>query len=473
MSASPPPPPPPALPPAHTQRSLGLDTPPSQPLLMPTPQQWYGPLQTLQRSHPGQYPNAGQRTMSTHYYTGAPPRPPFDHLGDIQPWRYNQYPSGTLPGVLPHPNDVRTHHALAHVGVGELGVTGQPPHMPVDPPMPRRMYPNDIMSEGTTHALGWSLPVGMEIKNVVETRKPAKKDKRMWQDSIPPPVVAELKDQLAHLTELQVYCYIEPMGKGIRGGHCQLSNGEMTLWAKYIVQEHGLVTKHSPPNIKMLDYPPTPKARVVANAPSGIDEGVKEEIIKSDELTNTFSAPEHHPLGRMICIWKSHQQLMKVLTLSIVSGRLPTTREVLTLMDAEFPSNEETTFMESCGDLLTFDIHDVLDIYRQETLFLATFGTLGQGGTGQLRQYTWDKILIPLDVLETKADPFENIADTGDFKRIIRWRSSVELGLEDTKDKEGDVVGEEEVVVVSGGGASSEVEEIKGWGDVGCIMQEE
>ncbi|KAF8256596.1 hypothetical protein EI94DRAFT_1710844, partial [Lactarius quietus] len=205
------------------------------------------------------------------------------------------------------------------------------------------------------------------------------------------------------------------------------------------VQERGLATKHSPPNIKTLDYPPTKKARVVANAPSGIDEGVKEEIIKSDELTDTSSAPEHHPLGHMIRIRKSCQQLMKVLTLSIVSGRLPTTREVLTLMDTEFPSDEETTFMESCGDLLAFDIHDALDIYSQETLFLATFGTLGQGGAGQLCQYTWDKILIPLDVLETKVDPFENVADTGDLKRIIGWRNSVEPGLEDTKDKEGDV----------------------------------
>ncbi|KAF8268769.1 hypothetical protein EI94DRAFT_1700017 [Lactarius quietus] len=301
MSASPPPPPP-ALPPAHTQRSLGLDMPLSQQL------------------H-GQFQNTGQRMMSApQYYTGAPPHPPFDHLGDIRPWGYNQYPSGTLPGVLLHPNDVRTHHALVHVGVGELGVTGQPLYMPVDPPMPRRIYPNDIMSEGiwifpveiynnqktckmvaTTNMswrefkgrvitrldmidihlnyqiisdirtwmelaceadyeaamlrvgekalVAWTQKVGMEIKNVVETQKPAKKDKRMWQDDIPPPVVAELKDQLAHLTELQVhlycmahskpgmkvYCYIEPVGKGVRGGHRQLSNGEMMLWVKYIV----------------------------------------------------------------------------------------------------------------------------------------------------------------------------------------------------------------------------------------------
>ncbi|KAF8273750.1 hypothetical protein EI94DRAFT_1696662 [Lactarius quietus] len=336
MSASPPPSPPPALPPAHTQQSLGLDTPPSQQLLMPIPQHFYGPLQTLRCSH------------VLHW---CPLHPPFGHLGDIRPWGYNQYPSGTLPGVLPHPNDVRTHHALAHVGVGELGVAGQPLYMPVDPPIPRRIYPNDIMSEGVwifpveiydtqktckmvaTTDMSWkefkrrvvawldvidvhmnyqiisdthtwmelaceadyeaamlcvgekalvarTQKVGMEIKNVVETWKPVKKDKRTWQDDIPLPVVAELKDQLAHLTELQVYCYIEPMGKGVGGGHRQLSNGEMTLWVKYIVQERGLATKHSPPNIKTLDYPPTKKARVVANAPSGVDEGVKEEIIK-------------------------------------------------------------------------------------------------------------------------------------------------------------------------------------------------
>ncbi|KAF8263389.1 hypothetical protein EI94DRAFT_1704031 [Lactarius quietus] len=111
MSASPPPSPPPALPPAHTQQSLGLDMPLSQQLLMPIPQHFYGPLQTLRRSH----------------------------------------------------------------GVGELGVAGQPLYMPVDPPMPRRIYPNDIMSEGV-----WIFPV--EIYDTQKTRKMVATTDMSWKE---------------------------------------------------------------------------------------------------------------------------------------------------------------------------------------------------------------------------------------------------------------------------------------------------
>jgi hypothetical protein len=87
----------------------------------------------------------------------------------------------------------------------------------------------------------------LEISKSRETKK---KEKRERKDDIPPDVPPELKDQLAHLIELQtrlccaahskpgmkVFCYIAPVGKGVEG-HRELSHGEMTLWAKYIVSQ--------------------------------------------------------------------------------------------------------------------------------------------------------------------------------------------------------------------------------------------
>lgn len=143
-------------------------------------------------------------------------------------------------------------------------------------------------------------------------------------------------------------------------------------------------------------------------------------------------------------------------------------KEVLTLMDSKFPSTEEP-FVDSCGNLVAFNIHNALDIYKQETLFLATFGTLGQGGTAQLHQYTCNNILLPLDVLESKPDLIEFDEKLTDDWKVFGWWEKVELGLE--KERIIEVESEDEVEEV-GDRSSSFVEEIEGL-EVGFMTQEE
>ncbi|KAF8272588.1 hypothetical protein EI94DRAFT_1697289 [Lactarius quietus] len=280
--------------------------------------------------------------------------------------------------------------------------------------------------------------VMIDIKNKLEKKKQremaAKREKQECKDDLPTGVTSKMMDQLAQLRQLEahlycathsypgkkVFCFIEQGNDSIKGGHQELSNQEMTLWAKYIAsqtkkkkgrmqQERGYATIHCRPNVKNLDYPPMKKSKVapvdgpVMKGNGNPDPSSAEETVKKEELSETSSAPDHQPLGRMIHIRRSCKRLVNILTVCVVTGRLPTTKEVLTLIDSEFPSTEEP-FVDSCGDLVVFDIHDALDIYQQETLFLATFGTLRRGGAAQLHQYTHDNILLPLDMLESKPD---------------------------------------------------------------------
>ena len=77
-----------------------------------------------------------------------------------------------------------------------------------------------------------------------------------------------------------VYCWPEPGGQGLPGGHCKLTHKEMTLWAKFIiskitlrkvkkiltvdVQSIGKATKFLPLKIQKYDHPPAkkPKSRI-------------------------------------------------------------------------------------------------------------------------------------------------------------------------------------------------------------------
>lgn len=75
--------------------------------------------------------------------------------------------------------------------------------------------------------------------------------KRTREDDIPPAVPSGVADEVANLRDLQNhlacathskpglkrYCWVEVAAEGVRGGHRELSHGELTLWAKYIVSE--------------------------------------------------------------------------------------------------------------------------------------------------------------------------------------------------------------------------------------------
>ncbi|KAF8256572.1 hypothetical protein EI94DRAFT_1821909 [Lactarius quietus] len=335
--------------------------------------------------------------------------------------------------------------------------------------------------------VAWTRVVTINIKNKLEKMKrckmAAKREKRECKDDLPTGVASKMTDQLAQLRQLEahlycathsypgkkVFCFVEQGNSSVKGGHQELSNQEMTL-----VQERGHATIHRRPNVKNLDYPPTKKSKVApVDSPAmegngNPDPSSAKETVKKEELSETSSAPDRQPLGHMIHIRRSHERLMNVLTVCVVTERLPTMKEVLTLMDSEFPSTEEP-FVDSCGDLVAFDIHDALDIYQQETLFLATFGTLRRGGAAQIHQYMRNNILLPLDMLESKPDSVDFDEKSTDDRKVFGWREKVEPGLEEERIIE--VESEDEVEEV-GDRSSSFVEEIEGL-EVGYTTQEE
>ncbi|KAN0139573.1 hypothetical protein V8E53_002602 [Lactarius tabidus] len=82
-----------------------------------------------------------------------------------------------------------------------------------------------------------------------------------------------------------------------------------------------------------------------------------------------------------------------------------------------------------------------------------------------LCQYTWDKILVPLNLWETKVESYDSGMGLADMAGIFKWRKDVEPGyvedIEDIEDIEEVKVEEvEEVVEEEGGGSSLDIEEI-------------
>ena len=79
----------------------------------------------------------------------------------------------------------------------------------------------------------------------------AKGEKRGRKDNLPTGVAWVMKDQLAHLIQLQahlyctahshpgrkVFCFVEEANDKSKGGHQELLDNEMTLWAKYIMSQ--------------------------------------------------------------------------------------------------------------------------------------------------------------------------------------------------------------------------------------------
>jgi hypothetical protein len=75
--------------------------------------------------------------------------------------------------------------------------------------------------------------------------------KRTREDDIPPAVPSNMAGDVANLRDLQDhlacathskpgirrYCWVEVAGEGVQGGHREISHGELTLWAKYIVSK--------------------------------------------------------------------------------------------------------------------------------------------------------------------------------------------------------------------------------------------
>ena len=183
-------------------------------------------------------------------------------------------------------------------------------------------------------------------------------------------------------------------------------------------------------------------------------------------------------VGRKVHLPKAQESLVTILSNCVHTGRVPTTEEILTLMDSADPQ-PDSLYIDCLSDFLEFGIYDALDIHNTEFFFLASFGDIGRGNARNLRKYTRDKILVPLDLVSTKSEPIEkedvvdtkseSIAEeevmdmTDSTQAINRWRFEVEPEyVEEIKDDKGQVA-----AVVE------EIEEVEEVGEESTVVGEE
>jgi hypothetical protein len=208
------------------------------------------------------------------------------------------------------------------------------------------------------------------------------------------------------------------------------------------------------------DFTPMLSEDLLAKSASTPGPSRLEGEVKLEGPPEPCGAPAPQPVARRVFISKARQRLVEILGDCAQTGKVPATYDILTLLDAEYP--EHGRFCDSYSDLHTFGIDDALDIEAKEVCYLATFGQLGREGACILRKYTQEKILIPLDLLETKAETVKSVEEVRCRKKILDWQAEVEMGH----------VEEEDVEVVDGG-ESTDIEEIEGWGEVSYHTQEE
>ncbi|KAI9428500.1 hypothetical protein H4582DRAFT_2091912 [Lactarius indigo] len=124
--------------------------------------------------------------------------------------------------------------------------------------------------------------VSMEIKNMRPsitskahgTKKG--KEKRRREDDIPPEPTPDMLDHILELRQhllcathskpgKKAYCAIEQSGENGKGGHKELTDEEISLWAKHISLKK--TNKFTRPNVKTFDYPATKKSRTTHAPP--------------------------------------------------------------------------------------------------------------------------------------------------------------------------------------------------------------
>ncbi|KAN0138027.1 hypothetical protein V8E53_004162 [Lactarius tabidus] len=296
---------------------------------------------------------------------------------------------------------------------------------------------------------------------------------------------------------MTVFCWIETAEEGVKGGHHKMSHHELTIWAKYITC--GLATKTCPPNIKSLDYPPTKKVRTAKAAPEfhiavnlaptlggGAlcckghalcpiprfcdwgwlllqDPHALKRPLRPKDLESCAAHQIHFQAAGSIYILKTCRMLLQMLSDCAKSGRVPNSYDILTWMDTEHPQVDRH-YMDSYSNFETFGINDMLDIMELEVCYLASFGQLGHDGAQCLSQYMQDKILIPLNLWETKVESYDSGIGSVEVAWIFKWQKEVEPGyIEDIEDIEGieevKVEEVEEVVEEEGGGLSLDIME--------------
>ena len=309
---------------------------------------------------------------------------------------------------------------------------------------------------------------------------------------------------------IRTYCWIEVAEGGVKGGHREMSHREMTLWAQYIVsqptgcdkgkeltisfQVQKLATKFFPPNIKQLNYPPMKKNRMAQTAPEfhiavnlaptpgvGVPalQGtciVSNSRAKQPESASApgpsrleqvadFEEPGPRPLGHRVYISKARKMILQSLLNCANANRVPSSLDILTWMDAENPDLVRP-YKDSHSEFEVFEVDDAFDIVENEVCHLGSYGDLGDDRAIELRQFTRDRVLIPLGLWETNVESFESGVGHVDVERVFKWQKNVEPGyVEDIEDVEDSKEAKMEEVeeVVGGECLDLSIEEIDSW----------
>lgn len=274
---------------------------------------------------------------------------------------------------------------------------------------------------------------------------------------------------------MKVYCRIEEGSKTSEGGHREVNHAQMTLWAKQLVSKIPLlirkrltrssqsiegsdVTLSRPPNLKAFDYPPTKKPRAsratqptpevhialkISSVPGspfqvegsqgsyGFSAGPTSAPAvscpaKLEDVSGAVSNLEPHLGSYRLRGSPTGPSLIPTLVECLRSERVPTTRELLKLMDMYNPV-EDLKYSDVSSELYDHGIEDALDISSMPAEILATLGYLGRSGAAALHRYIRDSILTPLGLLETQSKVEDVVDDAVAVEVITVSDDSVEL----------------------------------------------
>jgi len=204
-----------------------------------------------------------------------------------------------------------------------------------------------------------------------------------------------------------------------------------------------------PPNVKKLDHPPTKKPRGTQVAPEihitinitptlGVGgpamQGsyvVSETPIEQLGLacaqgplgpaqvsnitvyTKTCSTPAPTPIGHRMHSLLTHSPLIQSLD-CYFRNRVPLAHKLLSTIDIKVPA-PDLKYINALSNLLEFRYEDAVDIHGLRACHLILFGSLSGDGTHCVLQFTRDRYLIPLSLMETKRSSkvpsIEEIAD--------------------------------------------------------------
>ncbi|KAH9007442.1 hypothetical protein EDB84DRAFT_1447515 [Lactarius hengduanensis] len=307
--------------------------------------------------------------------------------------------------------------------------------------------------------------VSAEVKNMhrsahVSSKGKGKvKEKRRREDDVPPAPSPNMARQLDCLLELQqhlmciehsspgkrTFCVLKESTENTSGGHEEISNQDMTLWAKRM-SLGGHTTKYTLPNTENYDYPPAKKARtdrtvditrtpgagnstpqatpvestatpVVSTATPVVSTATPVESTATPvestatpvestatPVVSTASTSTPGPLCHAhVSDRSSRPSRLLVLLDCLGELRVPTLMELLWLMDAYKPALS-LKYVDMQEEFNELGIDDSVDLYSLPVELLASFGGMGQGLARRLLEYCRDFLFYPLGFVETRGD---------------------------------------------------------------------